>query len=298
MKTDELEKIELEGGDNDATGDSSLGGGPRDSGDPGDGLSDRTGGDGRGNESDGGASGGASGDSGADGGDGVSSSGDSGSTIVSDSGTGGDDAVRIPELASSGTDGGGRRKRGRPRLDRSGGSGAPDNRATGTGDESGKRGLDKENTVRVKNGEPKTVKAPELEDPEISKLTKNEVVEILAGVLQGIFFVPANALNQGHWQINDREAVELANAVYGVIKTLPKNQSKKVDKFLKEYAPLVKFVMVAGSITYPRILVSVELAKQQKEAQTLEFNAHRPGTNGNGPAITSVDFGSGYGTAN
>jgi hypothetical protein len=87
---------------------------------------------------------------------------------------------------------------------------------------------------------------------------------MIAGVLQGLFFVPAQALGHKHWVLTATEAVELAKAIYDCLGTLPAKQSKKVDKFLKEYAPLVKLAIVGGSITLSRISLSVQMRQQSK----------------------------------
>jgi hypothetical protein len=107
---------------------------------------------------------------------------------------------------------------------------------------------------------------------------------MIAMVLQGLFFVPANYLQQDHWLLTDKEAVDLAKAIWGVLKTLPKNQNKKINKFLTEYAPLVKLATVGGVIIWKKMSATLEIARLKKENAELRSkqssNTNRGFTNG------------------
>lgn len=162
-----------------------------------------------------------------------------------------------------GDDRGQRRRRGRPRKSDRGDRIADASGADRSG--SGRKVTSKQDNFRgLDQGDPVEVKESLFENSELGKLSKGETVEYLAAIAKALFYIPANLLGQDHWQLTNKEAVELADAVLGVLKTLPSKQTKKVDKFLKEYAPLIRLAMVAGLIVYSRATVSMEIYKQRK----------------------------------
>ncbi len=124
-----------------------------------------------------------------------------------------------------------------------------------------------------KQGTPKAVPEAAFAENDLSKLTKSELEQAAAGVLQGLFYMIAGAIKQPHWQITEKEAVELAKAVLGCVKSLPSKQSKKIDKFLKENAPYIKLLMVSGGIFIGRISYSVQIAQLKKENDELRRNS-------------------------
>lgn len=104
---------------------------------------------------------------------------------------------------------------------------------------------------------------------ELSKLTKSETVALIAVVCQALFYIPGNLLGPGFddiWNLSDKEAAELAEAIHGCLKTLPTKQSKKVEKFLKEYAPLLRLLMVSAAAVYPRYALTMQVLNERKSA--------------------------------
>lgn len=258
------------------------------SGRGGDGLGD---GDGNGSGIDGGVSAGsgpvAGGDgasiggsrgSDGDGGDGGSDSGASEGVSLGDSGS--DIGAPVGDIvAPVGSDEPVRRKRGRPRNSGSRGSGDSNNNSGRTGtDSDGEKSVAADH-IRVKQGEPKNVKADTILDA-VSSLPKGSVEAIIAAVLQGIFFIPANTLGDPLgkvWTLSDREAKELAKAVIECLDTLPKKQRQNVDKLLKEWGPWIKLATVGGAIMLPRVEATREIWKLKKENERLSRNNANPG---------------------
>lgn len=198
---------------------------------------------------------------GIDGGDGSGDSGLGGVEIVGDGGP-----VAEPEPAGGSSDGIGdgtvKRGRGRPRGSVKRGSGA--SRATGGGAGSG----DKRSGIgsifdSVDTGQdppssigpaPKKVDANEVGGGDDYKaFTKTEAQRLLAGVLDAIFKAVGHLTKGEHWPLEAKEAADLAKAILDVSETLPKKQSQRLQKLMKEYAPYISLITVAGAIIYPRV---------------------------------------------
>lgn len=243
------------------------------------GTDDRATGDGDGALSRGGRR--SDGDGGGGGGDGGNSGPDSGSSVGDGVGREGGDlgaSGASPELDGAIPEP--KRGRGRPRkLD--GGDRATRGDGSGAGSGSSDKpdpGLDS----LGKNGNPKKVADSVFEDKDdLSKLSKNDVVEIMAGVAQAAFFGIANALGHDHWLLSNKDAAELGGAVWDWIKSLPAGQNKKFQAWFKKHGPLVKLIMVGSSILGGRILASVELSRVKKENADLRIRAGAT-ANGNG----------------
>lgn len=254
---------------------------------------------GSGNEPTSGGSSGSSGSGGASSADSGASGGSSGES----SGNGlGRESGDIPAPGGIAADSPGsdaaapRRGRGRPRRDRS-------DRASG-GNDSGtdSRGQNVKGSRLADLGsqkEPKAVDDKVFDESDLSKLSKSEIVEMVAKVLQGIFYMIAGALKQEHWLLTNREAADLGAATWECFKTLPTKQNKKLEKWLKEYAPYVKLLMVGGAIIGGRAAYSLEIAKVKRiEKQNADLGVFRGGTdngasadNGNGGfPIATDDF--------
>lgn len=173
------------------------------------------------------------------------------------------------------------KRRGRPPK-RDGSS-----RATGagrSGTDTGRSGFE---TSRVADlgsqSDPKTVSDKDLGfEPDLSKLTKGEIEEAAAGLLQGVFVMIAGATGHDHWRLSDKEAAELGKAAWSYIKTLPTKQNKRFEKWLKEHAPIIKLAMVTLAILGPRFSVELQMLKlRQMEAE----NARRGIVNSGGGAV-------------
>lgn len=127
------------------------------------------------------------------------------------------------------------------------------------------------------------------DDADLSKLGKTEIVEVIASVLQGVFYVIAGALKHDHWLLNNRDAVELAKAAWECLKTLPSKKNKAIEKWLKENAPWVKLLVVGASIVGSRAATSLQIAqleKQNNELRSANITGERVGPGGFGPAGT------------
>lgn len=232
------------------------------------------------------------------------SSGDGGSG-GDDSGDGPTERLRGSERTSGDSDGvsavsGGNdgihaepRKRGRPRKHGGRGRSGDSDRAAGSGGESEKQqSTDADNVRGVRQGKPKDVKDSIFEDG--PKLNKSGRAEMIAAVLQGIFFLPAQILGPEHgfWKLSNAEAKELAEAVLDVIGTLTPKEQKQFEKFMAEKGPYIKLAVVGGSIFWGRAARSLEVekAKRAKNAD-LEFRTSagngnpfaNPGAYGTGP---------------
>ena len=233
---------------------------------------------GSGNGATSGGSPGSGGASGASGGNGL---GFEGGSVEAPGGSSGDDS------GNSGLGDRGKRGRGRPRkLD--GGNRASGRNNSGAG--SGGPGQKAPGLVDLgSNPDPKKVPDSVFEEKDLSKLSKGEIQEVAAKLLQAVFFAISQALGQEHWQLTNREAVELGAALWDCVKTLPAKQSKRIDKFLKEYAPWLKLAMVGTSILGARAATSLELMKLKKENEQL-----RNGNIGTAP-VGGADPGTGFG---
>ncbi len=171
-----------------------------------------------------------------------------------------------------------RRGRGRPR--KLGGNGS--DRVTGTGSgrtDAGSRQVEVLGSDDLgKGGEPKAVDEKIFDEPDLSKLTKSEIESVVASVLQGVFYAIGSGLKHPHWELTNKESAELSAALWDCVKTLPAKQSKRVNKFLKEYAPWIKLLMVGGTILGSRAAVSLELEKVKRENEQLrQFNRSNAG---------------------
>lgn len=246
-KKDKVEEVENGSSDSDNTGggdDAGTGGGElgADLGPTGDGNGTLVGGSG-GSSGDGGDGSGVSGDLFGEGEPGGGDSlGDQGGLGTVQSGDPGDGPKRGP---------------GRPRGSgkRSGRS-----RATGTGSNSGGGDGSKQRADGYFSGlgsdAPREVKPEELgEDKEdFAKFSKGEKQKFAADVLTAAFDMVASVTGSPHWKLASREASDLAKAILDVIETFPAKQSKKLEKYLKEYAPYISLLMVGFTIVYPRAL--------------------------------------------
>lgn len=185
-----------------------------------------------------------------------------------------------------------KRGRGRPRRDRgnsvTGGNGGRANSSSGNV-------LGSQISDLGKQKEPKRVPDEVFEEQDFSKLTKSEIEEMAAKVLQGLFFMIAGLLKQEHWQLSNTEAVQLGKATWDCVKTLPTKQNKRLEKLLKEYAPWIKLLMVSATILGGRAALSLEMAKTarlQKENEDLR-NFRRGAGAGAGNGIDTDGAGAG-----
>lgn len=222
---------------------------------------------------------------------------DAGSSGIGDAGNvgdaGGDLGTAIGnESEIRGDSGNAPRRRGRPRK-RDGNSratGASGNRTGGGSQNVADSELDNLGSQK----EPRSVSDKELGlDADISKLSKSEIEEALAGLLQGVFVMIAGATKHEHWNLTDKESVELARAAWNYIKTLPTKQNKRFEKWLKEHAPLIKVAMVSLAILGPRFSVSLQLLKierLEKENERLRTSGTVGVGNGSGIEFVSDDF--------
>jgi hypothetical protein len=98
-----------------------------------------------------------------------------------------------------------------------------------------------------------------------------------AAICEGIFYAIAALTHQEHWQLTKKESVDLGKATWDMVRSLDKKkQNKWLEKFLKDYAPQIKFMMVLGGISIGRLAYSAELIKLKNENERLRNN---PGIN-------------------
>lgn len=102
------------------------------------------------------------------------------------------------------------------------------------------------------------------------------------GAAKLLFAVPKYAGLGAHWSLDDDEASDLGGAIAAFAKTLPKSQRKKWEKMLEKYWPGINLMVVAGMITVPRVLVTVELAKMKRAASTPQPDTLSPYGNASG----------------
>lgn len=176
------------------------------------------------------------------------------------------------------------RKRGRPR------NGSGRNRAAGAGNGGSGGGSSETVDLGLDNlGDPEPVDFQE----EIGKLTKSEKIKAIALIIEGLFKVPAYFLKSDLWELSPKEATDLAKAVSDVLDTLPKTQSKKLDKLLKEYSPYINLLTISFAIVYPRILIQNGTFANATGGGGAGINDSSGPRNNTGPASgNGLDFGS------
>lgn len=95
-----------------------------------------------------------------------------------------------------------------------------------------------------------------------------KVTDAYTGGAKLLFNVPKYAGMGAHWSLDDDEADDLGQAIAAFVKTLPKSQRAKWEKKLAKYWPGINLMVVAGMITVPRVMATVELAKMKRTANT------------------------------
>jgi hypothetical protein len=105
-----------------------------------------------------------------------------------------------------------------------------------------------------------------------------------------VFYIVASFTQQKHWLLTKTEAIELGKASWDLIKSGPEKKSKRLEKFLKDHAPWIKFAMVFGSITIIRVSQSAELATLKKENERLRTSSGGPDSGPTVNAAGAADF--------
>jgi hypothetical protein len=173
------------------------------------------------------------------------------------------------------------RKRGRPRRG---------NSATGNRSRAADRSSDAAQDLGLPDlkseGKPRQVSDKVFNISDYTKLDKNEIVEVFAATGKGIFYLIGNFLGQEHqhWLLDEKEAREFGIASWNLLKSFPEKKNKRLERFLKENAPWIKFAMVVGTISFVRVSLSVEISNLRKENAQLRTNNSATGAaaTGNG----------------
>jgi hypothetical protein len=108
-----------------------------------------------------------------------------------------------------------------------------------------------------------------------------------------VFAIPKYAGLGAHWSLEDDEANDLGDAIHAFVKTLPASKRKAWEKRLEKYFPAINLAVVAGMLTIPRALATVELAKMQRAervAASLSPSPSNGNSNGAGPVPTAHDL--------
>jgi hypothetical protein len=71
-----------------------------------------------------------------------------------------------------------------------------------------------------------------------------------------------------HWMLSEKEADTLARRFDKFIDTIPKTAKAKWIKKLEKYFPGILFVGALGSVTYPRVMLTVMMYEQQRQANS------------------------------
>jgi hypothetical protein len=79
-----------------------------------------------------------------------------------------------------------------------------------------------------------------------------------------LFAIPKYSGLGEHWSLEDDEADDLGQAIHAFVKTLPASARKKWEKRLEKYFPAINLAVVAGMLTIPRAMASVELLKYKR----------------------------------
>jgi hypothetical protein len=79
-----------------------------------------------------------------------------------------------------------------------------------------------------------------------------------------LFAIPKYSGMGDHWSLDDDEADDLGQAIHAFVKTLPASARKKWEKRLEKYFPAINLAVVAGMLTVPRAMASVELLKYKR----------------------------------
>lgn len=79
-----------------------------------------------------------------------------------------------------------------------------------------------------------------------------------------LFEVVKYARNEEHWAITKEEASKLGKISTSCMNTIPAAAKAKVEAKFSKYLPWCALIGFGMVITYPRVMVSLELAKEKK----------------------------------
>lgn len=186
---------------------------------------------------------------------------------------GGNFNAELPDEGDSGASTGDsgepvRRGRGRPR-----GSGARGNRSdrnTGGG-RTGTNSSEENNAQNSDTEIPGTVNFDNLFKFPTKSSKTNPTIE-LAKLLDTVYKMPYHAGLGEHWPLDNVEAKDFAIALLNAKNSLTKAQQNWIEKFLREYAPLVALAGIMYAINAPRLMESYQMYESRKLAKQKTSN--------------------------
>jgi hypothetical protein len=170
-----------------------------------------------------------------------------------------------------------RRKRIRRRnsSSRDSGNSARENRASSQRDDESVTGIEPE-----PEPEPKVIDFASFRKGKKQTRRRTKDSEVLTAIQKGIdtaFSVPVYLHWGNHWQISDDDARELSEKIYDAYKALPPSESIKwLIAMLEKGSPFLALAITAGSMIYPRYLVSTEIYKNAQNEQRQQPGVNTP----------------------
>ncbi len=122
-----------------------------------------------------------------------------------------------------------------------------------------------------------------------TRKSKSEPINAIKKGLDTCFSIPIYLHWGRHWELSQEDAQELAEKIYDSYKALPPSQlTKWIVELLEKSSPFVALAITAGSMIYPRYLISQEMfrdARTQQEtpgaSTTSDFGGDRASQTGN-----------------